>query len=110
MCRQFSVLKTDLRYRKIAFFQSPFVSEFSDIWPQEKIKKNGLVSVLALMAYVNAELLKNLDFFSRILFFAMKPPPPISEKCKLFLRSPFVHHLIKSEKYLKEQWVSPGGK
>ena len=90
---------------KDSIFPSPFVSEFSSIWPQEKIKTNGLVSVLALMAYINREMLRNLDGFSQALVQTVQPLPPLTEQCKLFLRSPFVRHLIKSEKYIEEQWI-----
>lgn len=96
--------------QKDSIFPSPFVSEFDSIWPQEKIKKNGLVSVLALMAYANKEMLENFNMLSQALVQTIRPLPSISEKCRLFLRSPFAHHLIRSEKYVEEQWILPADK
>ncbi len=96
--------------QKDSIFPSPFVSEFDNIWPQKKIKKNGLVSILALMAYVNNEMLRSLNLFSQTLIQTIPPYPTTSEKCKIFLRSPFAHHLIESERYIEEQWIFPAGK
>lgn len=76
-----------------------------DIWPQEKTKPNGLVSVLALISYVNKMILDECDRFSDALLLTIPPPPAITESHKLFLRSPYVHHHLKAEKYLEEQWV-----
>ena len=56
-------LEDGFALQKDSIFPSPFVSEFSDIWPQEKIKKNGLVSVLALMAYVKRGTVEKSRFF-----------------------------------------------
>lgn len=96
--------------QKDSVFPSPFTSEFGNIWSQNKIKENNMVSVLALMAYVNKEMLENLNLFTEALVQTIQPLPSISEKCKLFLRSPFTHHLIKSKLYIKEQWVAPVSK
>ncbi len=76
-----------------------------DIWPDGKVKPNGLVSVLALIAYVNKMVVENTDNFSDALIRTIDPPPAITESHKLFLRSPYVHHLLKADEYLKEQWV-----
>lgn len=84
----------------------PLTSEF-DIWPEEKTKKNGLVSVLALISYINKRLLEDLDAFSQALVQSIQPLPPISKTHKLFLRGPYIHHLLKSEEYLEKQWVEP---
>jgi hypothetical protein len=85
-------------------FPNPLTSEF-DIWPTEKIKENGLVSVLALISHVNKELLENMDAFCRALIQTIQPPPAISETHKLFLRGPYVCHLVRSDEYLKKQWI-----
>lgn len=76
-----------------------------DIWPQEKIKPNGHVSVLALISYLNKMVLENTDNFSDALVQAIVPPPAITDSYKLFLRSPYLHHLLKVGRYLDEQWV-----
>lgn len=87
-------------------FPNPLTSEFK-IWPEEKIKKNGLVSVLALISYINKRLLEDTDAFSQALIQSLQPLPPISETHKLFLRGPYIHHLLKSEEYLEKQWIEP---
>jgi len=86
------------------WFPNPLTSKF-DIWPEEKIKKNGLVSVLALISYINKRLLEDMDAFSQALIQSIQPSPPISETYKLFLRGPYIDHLLKSEEYLEKQWV-----
>jgi hypothetical protein len=96
--------------QKDSVFPSPFKTEFDEIWSQNKIKVNGMVSILALMAYVNKEMLENLNLFAEALIQTMQPLPSISEKCKLFFRSPFAHHLIKSKLYIEEQWVASANK
>jgi hypothetical protein len=88
-------------------FPNSLVVEFDNIWPKSKIKQNGLVSVLALIAYINSRVLGNLDDFSNALTQSIVPSPPISERCRLFLRDPYVHHLLKSEEYMKKQWFQP---
>ena len=92
--------------QKNPIFPNPITSKF-DIWPEEKIKKNGLVSVLALISYINKRLLEDTDAFSQALIQSIQPPPPISETHKLFLRGPYIRHLLKSEEYLEKQWVEP---
>jgi hypothetical protein len=89
------------------FFPNSLVIEFDNIWPKSKIKQNSLVSVLALIAYINSKVLGNLDDFSKALTQSIVPPFPISDSCKLFLRGPYVHHLLRSEEYIEKQWFQP---
>ena len=91
--------------QKDSIFPSPFTSEFGTIWPQSKTKENGMVSVLSLMAYINKEMLENLHLFTQALVQTIEPLPSTTKNCKLFFRSPFSHHLIKSKFYMTEQWV-----
>lgn len=90
--------------QKNPLIPNPITSKF-DIWPEEKTKENGLVSVLALISYVNKRVLEDTDAFSQALVQSVKPPHAISETHKLFFRGPYVHHLLKSEEYLKKQWI-----
>jgi len=90
--------------QKNPLIPNPLTSKF-DIWPEEKIKKNGLVSVLALISYINKRILDDLGTFSQVLTQSIQPLPPISETHKLFFRGPYIHHLLKSEEYLEKQWV-----
>jgi hypothetical protein len=93
----FAVVKDEMRHGSLGLS--------FDIWPKEKTKPNGLVSILALIAYVNKMILQNCDKFSDALVRAITPPPAIAASHKLFTRSPFVHHLLKSDRYLEEQWT-----
>lgn len=83
---------------------SSITSEF-DIWPEDKTKRNGLVSVLALISYINKRLLGDTEKFSQALIRSIQPYPPISETHKVFLRGPYTHHLLKAEEYLEKQWI-----
>lgn len=94
----FSVLKSNL-------LSDPVTLGF-DIWPEEKIKPNGLVSVLALISYVTKMILENSDRFSDALLQSIRPPTAVAESHKLFLRSPYVHHLLKADEYIQEQWAN----
>jgi len=85
-------------------FPNPLDSIF-DIWPPEKTKKNGLISVLALISYINKKVLENIEAFSQTLIESVKPLPPISKTCKVFLRSPYIHHILKSDEYLDKHWI-----
>lgn len=86
------------------FFPSQLISKF-DIWPKEKIKQNNLVSILPLISFINKKILENLNVFSQALIRSIKPLDPISRDHKLFLRGPYVHHLIKIEEYMNKQWI-----
>jgi hypothetical protein len=75
-----------------------------NIWPEEKIKENGLISILALFAYITREILKNFDMLSDALTQSITQYLPISEKQKLFYRGPFNKHLLKLDQYIEKQW------
>lgn len=85
-------------------FPNPLDSIF-DIWPPEKTKENGLISVLALVSYINKKVLENIEAFSQALIESVKPLPPISGTCKVFLRGPYIHHILKSDEYLDKHWI-----
>lgn len=84
----------------------PVTSEF-DIWPENKVKANGLVSVLALISHLNKTLMAHTEEFSEALNQSLTPKMPIFEKTRLFLRGPYIHHLLKSEEYIAKQWIDP---
>ena len=74
-----------------------------NIWPEEKSKENGLISILALLAYSTKEVLKNFDILSDALTQSITQYPSISEK-HLFYRGPFNKHLFKLDDYIEKQW------
>jgi hypothetical protein len=74
-----------------------------NIWPEEKIKENGLISILALLAYITKEVLKNFDMLSDALTHSITQYPSVSEK-QLFYRGPFNKHLLKLDDYIEKQW------
>jgi len=90
--------------QKNPMFPNPITLEF-DIWPNEKVKKNWLVSVLALISHIIKTVIEDTDTLSEALTQSITPPTPISATRKLFLRGPYVHHLLKLEEYLEKQWV-----
>jgi len=79
-----------------------------DIWPTNKIKPNELVSVLALMSYIIIKTVQATEGFSQALAASIIPLESISESYRLFLRSPYVPHLLKLDRYLNEQWIEEG--
>lgn len=81
-----------------------------NIWPEEKVKENGLVSILALISYLIKELLENTDMLSKSLIKSIPPQPAITNSHKLFLRGPYTHHLLNLEEYLKIQWINTNEK
>jgi hypothetical protein len=74
-----------------------------DIWSEEKIKENGLISILALLAYITKKVLKNFDMLSDALTQSITQYHSISEK-RLFYRGPFNKHLLKLDNYIEKQW------
>jgi hypothetical protein len=81
------------------------LAQFLDIWREDKIKLNGLLSLLTLIAYVNKTILEDCERFSEALTRTIDPPEPIT-KLNLFLRSPFVHHHLMNDTYLEEPWMN----
>ena len=70
------------------------------------MKENNLVSVLALYAYLNQSFLGSTESFSESLKESVEKVSIISSNYKLFLRGPYLTHLINSDKYLEEQWIT----
>ena len=86
-------------------FSDPVVSTF-DIWPTHKVKANNLVSVLALISYLNKTVLTHAATLSEALEASVSVPPPVlRDQIRLFLRGPYTHHLVKCQRYLEEQWI-----
>jgi hypothetical protein len=79
-------------------------SEFN-IWPQDKIKKNNIVSLLALFAYVTKDIIQNMNKLALVLLEEFKPQNRfISTDYMIFFRGSCTEHLNKLDKYLDEQW------
>lgn len=91
--------------QKDKFLNDPIAKSF-DIWSPEKTKKNGLVSVLALYAHLNKSFLDDTESFSESIKELISKTPMISPEYKLFLRGPYLKHLVDSDKYLKEHWIN----
>jgi hypothetical protein len=81
------------------------LSDFQ-IWPPEKIKKNDIVSLLALLAYVTKMTIGNMNNLSISLRESFCPPTPIiSKNYTVFLRGTCTEHLNKLDEYLQKQWI-----
>jgi hypothetical protein len=94
----FALQKNDQRSK------DPITSQF-EIWPTDKIKENGLVSILALISYINMRMLEHTESFSEALFQSVKREPLISRNYKVYLRGPYVNHLLQSGEYLNRHWI-----
>jgi len=80
-------------------------SEFN-IWPQHKIKKNNIVSLLAMFAYITKNIIQNMNELALVLLEEFKPQKRfISADYMIFFRGPCTEHLNKLDKYLDEQWL-----
>jgi hypothetical protein len=101
----FTFLKK-LRHSALFSVLSDPVTRGFNIWPDDKIKPYGLVSVLALISYVNKTLLENSDLLSDALVQSIRLPAALRGSYKLFTRSPYLHHLLKADEYIQEQWVN----
>jgi hypothetical protein len=99
-------LEDGFALQKSSFLNEPITRHF-DIWVPEKMKENDLVSVLALYAYLNKSFLESTESFSESLKESVSKVSLISSEYKLFLRGPYLNHLINSEKYLKQHWFPP---
>lgn len=87
-------------------FGDPVVSTF-DIWPTHKVRGNGLVSVLALISYLNMTMIVHTDLLSDALATSISVPAPVFKEFRLFLRGPYTHHLVRCQEYLEQQWTNP---
>ena len=85
----------------------PTFSQFVHVWPIEKIKKNGLVSLLALASFITKQTIENLDNLSLAILPSISHGPPLSNTHKVILRGPYINHLNNLDKYIDEQWYIP---
>jgi len=85
------------------FLRDPVVTRFQ-IWPENKIRENGLVSLLGLIGYLHSTILAHMDLLTEALKASTSTPKPISEDFKVFFRGPHIQHLKLSNKYQSEQW------
>ena len=82
-------------------------SKLSHVWPKEKEKDNGLVSLLPLFSYITKNIIINLDDLSSVLVESITLNPPISTTHKIFIRGPYFNHINSLDLYLDEQWYIP---
>ena len=92
----FAIDKNDLTFSKL-----------SHVWPKEKEKENGLVSLLPLFSYITKNIISNLDDLSSALVKSITLNPPISTTHKIFITGPYFNHINNLDKYLDEQWYIP---
>lgn len=89
---------------------NPMFSQFVHIWPIEKVKKNGFVSLLALASFITMQTIENLDNLSLPVIHSISHEPPLSNTHKVILRGPYINHLNSLDKYIDEQWYVPNKK
>lgn len=74
-------------------------------WDTNKMKKNQMVSFLALLSYINIQMLLFIDEFSKVLLKSVPHHNSITKNTKLFIRGPYVHHLKNLNSYLENPWI-----
>lgn len=95
-------------YSEEGFGISHDLFDFSgfDIWPQNKVKKNNVVSLLALFAYITKTVVQNMNELAFALLEAFSPKNTfISNDYMIFLRGTCTAHINKLDNYLSEQWI-----
>lgn len=77
-----------------------------DIWPQDKVKENNIVSLLALFSYLTKAVIQNMNELALALLGAFSPKNPlVSNDYMILLRGSCTAHLNKLNEYLNEQWI-----
>jgi hypothetical protein len=77
-----------------------------DIFPEDKKKPNGIVSIIALFSYYTLNLMNDLSHLVEIIPTFLDPEPPISNEYHYYVRFPFNFHLNNMLSYFKDQWFS----
>jgi len=70
--------------KETPFFEDPVVARFN-IWPSRKIKEGVLVSLLALIAFLNSAVIAHTDALSNALETSFTQPQPIVKDYLAFL-------------------------
>jgi hypothetical protein len=91
--------------RENAYLKDPVGTRFR-IWPEDKIKKNGLVSLLGLIGYLHSTIIAHMDLLAKALKASFSTPKAISKDFKIFFTGPHIRHLKLSDYYQKEQWIA----
>jgi hypothetical protein len=87
-----------------------FATELGDLnlWPDELLKPNRLGSVLAILEYLERDMLDAaLNLGNSLLLCFTMPPQPIAPDYKIFLRSVVSKHLVSLDKYRQTHWFDP---
>ncbi len=77
------------------------------LWPGEKTRNNGLVSVLPLLCLLVEDMYKTMKSLGEAIEKSFgKLPEPLFD-AHVYLRSKFTRHLRSLDHYEKEQWIDP---
>ena len=74
-------------------------------WDVNKMKKNQMVSFLALISYVTQQMLFFLDEFSNALLRTIEPHDSITSDTRIFIRGPYMNHLVNLDFYSRNHWI-----
>jgi hypothetical protein len=87
-----------------------FAAELGDLnlWPDELLKPNRLGSVLAILEYLERDMLDaTLNLGNSLLLSFPIPPQPIAPGYQIFLRSTVSRHLFSLDEYRQIHWFDP---
>lgn len=91
---------------------SDLASKLSDLelWPEEKRKENGLLSLLPLFSFLAKDIISTLRQCTEMLYrsFQNDPPEPLyREECRVYMKSKMAIHMSRVEKYMSDHWLAP---
>lgn len=76
-------------------------------WSEQTIKNEKLGSVLALTSYIALKAIESTEEFADALVSSIQLPPPIGADWHVFIRNPYIFHLICLEEYINSPWYAP---
>jgi hypothetical protein len=79
-----------------------------NLWPDELLKSNRIGSVLAILEYLERDMLDASSKLSDSLLESFQmPPQAIAPNCQIFFRSAVSKHLFSLDAYRHTHWFDP---
>jgi len=80
---------------------------FDNLWPEDKIRKNGLGSVLPVFILLAEDMYNSMTLLGEAILNSLEILPTPCFEDKLYLRTHFARHLHRFDEYKNIQWISP---
>lgn len=77
------------------------------LWPEDKVKKNGLGSALVVYSLLAEDMFKTMAWLGEAILGSFPTPPKACFDAHVYLRTPLVRHLHRLSEYEREQWITP---